>query len=108
MSELYELRMRRDIDNRFLLIGLKPYYAYENEKKTDKVLGFVYDVLPLSDKTVGVKSIKVPGQAIVSKADISANDIIVGFENVRFTPYFDNRAGRRQISIKADKVALAN
>lgn len=107
MSELYELKMRSDIDNRFLLIGVKPYYIYEDDKRTDRVAGHVYDVLPTSDKTIGVCSIKVPGQAVISKAAIAEKDIYVGFENVRFTPYFNNRTHKREVSIKADKVIKA-
>ena len=107
MSELYELKMRSDIENRFLVIGVRPYYVYEDDKRTDKVAGHTYDVLPLSDKSIGVQSIKVPGQSAISKAAISENDIIVGFENVRFTPYYSNRTHKREISIKADKVIKA-
>ena len=107
MGELYELRMRKDLENRFLLVGVKPYYFYENDKKTDKVAGHVYDVLPASDKTIGVKSIKVPGQAVVSMAAIAEKDIYVGFENVTFTPYYNNRTHKKEVSIKADKVVKA-
>ena len=108
MSELYEMRMRKDIENRFLLLSFKPFYVYEDNKRTDKIGGFVYDVLPLSDKTVGVKSIKVPGQNIVSQEDLKKKDIIVAFENVTFTPYYSERTGKREISIRAEKVGLAN
>lgn len=107
MSELYELTLRKDIKNRFLVTGVRPYFTYRDGKRTDAIEGYKYEVLPLSDKTVGVCTIKVPGQPAISTDAVLKNDIIVSFENITFTPYYSKATGKREVSIKADKIMKA-
>lgn len=90
----------RDLGKDALVIRATPYYAYEEDKRTDKVEGYKYTTV-FPDRNFGQLDIKVPGDKIL---DVPANQYIPAkFEGLEVKIYYD-RENRARLTAKAKGV----
>lgn len=94
-----------------ILKSVNVRYKYEDGKRTEKVLGYVYEVV--NAKTLDTFSVLVEGEKkpIATNEDISnSNDvdkhIYVEFENAYLRPYFSTVTNKIEDSIKAAGISI--
>jgi len=83
------------------LCKVLPYYRYENNEKTEELLGFKYTTAfpALSFATMDIK-IEGPQQMDMSGADY----IPVKFDGLKVKLYFDDRGQKYRLTAKAEGI----
>lgn len=89
--------MLEDLGTEFLVTAVRPYYAYANDQRTDKVEGYKYSTV-LPTKGFAKVDIKVPGP---QRLDVPPTGYVpVRYDNLDVKLYYDNN-NRVQLSAKA-------
>ena len=89
--------MLDDLGTQYLVTGVRPYYAYANDQRTDKVEGYKYmTVLPA--KGFSRVDIKIPGP---QRLDVPPTGYVpVRYDGLEVKLYYDS-SNRVQLSAKA-------
>lgn len=89
--------MTEDLGTEYLVTGVRPYYAYANDARTDKVEGYKYlTVLP--GKQFSRLDVKVPGP---QRLDVPPGEYVsVRYDGLEAKLYYDYN-NRVQLSAKA-------
>jgi len=93
-------------DANTLLLGVAPYYEYVDGKKTEKLLGYKYNIV--EDKTFEKFSVKIASKAPVitqEQVDASKERIKVTFENAFAKPY-RTTYGDYDLSVSATGISI--
>lgn len=94
----------------YVLLDISPRYAYENNARTDKIIGYVYTAV----NTESFDTIKVfveqakplmPSDELRTMREQS-QQVLVEFENAVVKPYYSDRTKSIEDSIKADAVHM--
>ena len=98
------------IDNRcfgetMLLNRIVPYYAYVNDQKTDKIMGYKYSVV-LPGKGFQTLDVKVESDKPLVQIPVDADYVAVAFTDLKVKLYYDNDH-RIRMSAKAADIRLA-
>lgn len=84
----------------YRLCGVRPTYEYVNNTRTDKIIGYAYDIL-CPNLNYAKLSVKISGE---KKLDDSALDQRVTFENLKigiYPTYSQSNFGISAINLKA-------
>lgn len=93
----------RDLGKDTLVIKASPYYAYEEDKRTDKIEGYKYTTV-FPDRNFAQLDIKVPGDKMM---DVPANQYVAAkFEGLEVKVYYD-RENRARLTARAKSVRPA-
>ena len=98
------------IDNRcfgetMLLNRIVPYYAYVNDQKTDKIMGYKYSVV-LPGKGFQTLDVKAESDKPLVQIPVDADYVAVAFADLKVKLYYDNDH-RIRMSAKAADIRLA-
>ena len=90
------------VGKNLLLTDVRPYYAYEGNKKLDKVVGYRYDVV-MPEKKFEKLSVKTEGQQKIELSD-SIDYLPVEFDGLKLRLY--NLSGGYNVSATANNVRV--
>lgn len=99
-----------NLDNVSVLKSITPRYKYEDGKKTENILGYMYDCV--NTGTFDMLRIFVESKKpIISNDELMAlqeegEHTFVEFENARLRPYYSAISKQIEDSIKADAVHI--
>ena len=89
-----------DLGAEFLVTGVRLYYAYANDQRTDKVEGYKYSTV-LPAKQFAKLDVKVPGS---QRLDVPHGEYVpVRYDGLEAKLYYDHN-NRVQLSLKATDV----
>lgn len=74
----------RSIGSKYLLVEVKPKYAYEDNRRTDKVVGYAYTIV-LPDKQFERLTVKIDGPKLMDTPD---GYVDVGFDGLELYIYW--------------------
>ena len=95
----------------FALLGITPRNKYEDGKKTQEILGYVYQSANTATFDIinvfveGVKKPLMTNEELVAIQE-AGNHVYVEFDNARIRPYYSNLTKQIEDSIKADGVHI--
>ncbi len=86
------------LGNTMMLIGVSSYYKYQDNIKTDQVLGYKYSVI-LPEKSFEQMDVKIEGKKLL---DCKAGESFrVRFTDLKVVPYVQNRNGYTKVAFSA-------
>lgn len=107
-KDLFEIRLKEDLENRWLCVGFRPAYEYVDDKRTERVIGVTYTCLHAQVMAGGMFDIKVLNQKpVISQDDISESGCFISFDRLTFVEWTDRRSGARRTSGRADAARRA-
>ena len=74
------------VGNKLLLTGVRPYYVYSGNQKSDKISGYKYEIA-MAERKFEKISVKIEGAQQVTLDD-SCDYLPVRFENLQLKLYF--------------------
>ena len=92
----------RSLGNKLWLVDVTPAYEYQNNKRTDTVLGFRYTVA-LPDKGLDKINVRIDGDKLMDAPD---GYVEVRFDGLEVFVYWSQ--GQPQVGAKATGIHLAN
>lgn len=93
----------KTVGTELLLVGVAPSYAYEDGKRTDKIVGYKYEIVLLQHAYDKV-SVKIEGDLRIELQENEA--VFVALENLTLTPYWTPQGYR--ISTNATGIKPVN
>ncbi len=96
-----------NLGNKFILKGVREDYKYEDGKRTDKQIGYKYDVMSL--KLKADLTVKVPKMTDVTADYEEENEeelTMVSFDNIEGKLYYDFQNKEIKMTSKADDVTV--
>lgn len=103
-SKHFELKLKSEIRNEFIVTAMVADYAWENGKPTDKLLGWRLKTLcpsaNYSETIVKMEGEKPP----LDKTTVEQGAVLVAFDDITFTPYIGRNG--RSIAYSARAKAL--
>lgn len=91
---------KASVGNKLLLTGVRPYYAYNGNQKSDKISGYKYEIA-MAERKFEKISVKIEGTQQVT-LDGSCDYLPVTFENLQLKLYF--LSGAYHISATASNI----
>ena len=92
----------KPVGNNLILIGVRPYYRYEDGKKTDKVEGYRYDIV-LANRKYEQISVKIAGEQRLAFTEDDSG-IPVKFENLELRIYYQWHPSSYDVSATATDI----
>ena len=91
------------LGSKLWLVDIIPAYTYENNKRTDEILGYKY-IVALPEKGLEKISVKIDGKQQLEKPENGFVD--VRFDNLEVFIYWLN--GTPNVAARATKISLVN
>jgi len=91
------------LGSKLWLVDIIPAYTYENNKRTDEILGYKY-IVALPEKGLEKISVKIDGKQQLEKPESGFVD--VRFDNLEVFIYWLN--GTPNVAARATKISLVN
>lgn len=91
------------VGDTLLLTDIRPTYRFDNNMRTNDVIGTTYEVL-LADRQYLQLRVKVPGQRQIDPAVLEGQTPRVHVTGLELTPYAIN--GRTGVSAKAESIEI--
>lgn len=99
-------------DPTFVLKGISPRYKYENNARTEQLLGYNYRVVNRSSFDTIIVTVNQATPIIslerMQEADDADENIIVEITGATVTPYYSERTKSVEDSIKATSIKLVD
>lgn len=91
------------VGDTLLLTDIRPTYRFDNNMRTNDVIGTTYEVL-LADRQYLQLRVKIPGQRQIDLAVLDGQTPRVRVIGLELTPYAIN--GRTGVSAKAESIEI--
>jgi len=91
----------KSIGHKMILVGVQPFYVYENGRRTESIKGYKYEVA-LADKGYDKIAVKIDGN---QQMDVTPEYQEVSFENLEIFVYWLN--GNYEVGARAMAIHIA-
>ena len=100
-----------NLDSVYVLKSITPRYKYEEGKKTDNIIGYMYDCVNTGTFDMLRIFVEDGKKPIITNDELLAlqengEHVFVEFENARIRPYYSTITKQIEDSIKADGVHI--
>ena len=90
----------KTVGTELILIGIRPYYKYEDGKKVDKIEGYRYEIV-LCQRKYERLFVKIAGD---QRIPFNEDGLPVQFENLELHVYYQWKTGTYEISATATNI----
>ncbi len=91
----------RSLGEEMLLTDVKPVYEYQDQKRTDKLIGYAYTVALAAHKYADL-TVKISGE---KQIELAGDSMPVHFDGLKVHAYKSYRDGEVYFSATADKIS---